>query len=61
MDAIAGRALAPMFLHPLQHGGWNRERAYVDVVYAEKIEAKVLSKSMFVFITYSLKVGIYVI
>jgi hypothetical protein len=28
MAAIAGRALAPMFLHPRQYGGINLEKAY---------------------------------
>jgi hypothetical protein len=28
MAAMAGRALAPMFLHPRKYGGINLERAY---------------------------------
>ncbi len=28
MGAIGDRALAPMFLHPLQHGGRNLGKAY---------------------------------
>ena len=28
MAAMAGRALAPMFLHPRQYGGINLERDY---------------------------------
>ena len=31
MDAIAERVLPPMFLHPLQHGGLNLERAHCMV------------------------------
>ena len=32
MGAIAGRAFAQMFLHPLQHGGLNLERGYSNTI-----------------------------
>ena len=28
---MVGRALAPMFLHPLQYGEENLERAYIEI------------------------------